>query len=199
MGVEERRAELLTFGRRFFAEHAFDAMSMDAIAGEAGVSKALLYHYFGGRRGFYVATVESVAGEVIALTAPEPDVSFEVALRRSLGRLAVFVRGNGGIFRALLEGGVGADEQARAVVEEVRERGLGHVATRLGVDEPTGLFRIALYSWVCFTEAACLAWLDQPEVDEPELVELLVQALAPALNALPKATKPPTPNKDRAS
>lgn len=179
----------MRFGRRFFAEQGFDAMSMHAIAHEAGVSKALLYHYFGGRRGFYVATIESVAEEVIRATAPEPDMAFELALRRSLGRMAEFVRGNAGIFRAMVGGSVGTDPEVHAIVERVRARGLGHVAKRLGVEQPAGLFQVALYGWVCFTEAACLAWLDQPDVSEDELVELLVQSLAPALRAQPSKGK----------
>ena len=89
LSPEERRAELIAFGRRFFAEHPADAFTMDEIAARAGVSKGLLYNYFGGRRGFYVATVEAIAAQVADVTAPEGGMSFDAALRRALGRYRI--------------------------------------------------------------------------------------------------------------
>ena len=42
---DERRRRLLELGARLFTEHAYDEISMARIAREAGISKALLYHY----------------------------------------------------------------------------------------------------------------------------------------------------------
>ncbi len=44
--LDERRRQLLDAGAALFAEHAFEEISMRQIAEAAGVSKALLYHYF---------------------------------------------------------------------------------------------------------------------------------------------------------
>ena len=54
----ERRAQLLALGRRLFTERPYDALSIDDIAAEAGISKGLLYHYFPSKRDFYVAVVD---------------------------------------------------------------------------------------------------------------------------------------------
>jgi AcrR family transcriptional regulator len=44
LDVDERRRRLLELGRDLFTRHAYDELSMAAIAGHAGISKALLYH-----------------------------------------------------------------------------------------------------------------------------------------------------------
>ena len=43
---------------RLFADRGYDNVSMEAIAGETGITKPLLYSYFGSKEGLYVACVE---------------------------------------------------------------------------------------------------------------------------------------------
>jgi AcrR family transcriptional regulator len=42
----ETRGELMQTGMRLFAEHGYDAVTMEQIAGEAGVSRRTLYRHF---------------------------------------------------------------------------------------------------------------------------------------------------------
>ncbi|MCA1689735.1 MAG: TetR/AcrR family transcriptional regulator [Actinobacteria bacterium] len=44
--IDERRRQLLDAGAVLFAERAYEEISMREVAAAAGVSKALLYHYF---------------------------------------------------------------------------------------------------------------------------------------------------------
>ena len=48
-----------------FAVHGFHDASMDAIALDAGISKPMLYNYFGSKQGLYVAYVERSGRELI--------------------------------------------------------------------------------------------------------------------------------------
>jgi AcrR family transcriptional regulator len=43
---EERKSQIITAALHCFARDGYDATSMDAIAAEAGLSKALLYYYY---------------------------------------------------------------------------------------------------------------------------------------------------------
>jgi hypothetical protein len=54
---DERRRRLLELGTRLFTEHAYDEISMAQIAREAGISKALLYHYFPSKQDYFMATL----------------------------------------------------------------------------------------------------------------------------------------------
>ena len=53
LDVDERRRRLLAFGAELFARHAYDELSMARIAREAGISKALLYHYFPSKQAYF--------------------------------------------------------------------------------------------------------------------------------------------------
>ena len=55
-----------------FTRHAYDELSMAAIAREAGISKALLYHYFPSKQAFFQATLEQAAGELAERVRPSP-------------------------------------------------------------------------------------------------------------------------------
>lgn len=168
------------FGRGFFAEHAADTLTMDAIAERAGVSKGLLYTYFGGRRGFYVATVEAIAADVSALTDPEEGMPFAEAFGRALTRYLDWVKDNGDVYRVLVQGGLGVDSEVGAIVEGLRRRTMERVAERAGLRRGPAV-DVALYGWVCFAENACLEWLTKKRLGRAAMVSLLTGALVGAL------------------
>jgi AcrR family transcriptional regulator len=62
--VDERRRRLLELGSELFARHSFAELSMARVAREAGISKALLYHYFPSKRDYFLATLQEAAEEV---------------------------------------------------------------------------------------------------------------------------------------
>src|SRR5918992_389920 len=82
--VDERRRQLLELGAELFARHSYDELSMARIAREAGISKALLYHYFPGKQQLFEATLQQAAAELAARTAPDPSLPPAEALAASL-------------------------------------------------------------------------------------------------------------------
>jgi AcrR family transcriptional regulator len=55
MTPEQRRTQLLDVGETIFEQGSFEDLSMDEIAGRAGVTRALLYHYFASKADFFAA------------------------------------------------------------------------------------------------------------------------------------------------
>jgi len=53
------RRALLRAGAELFAEQGFDGVSIEDVAGRAGVNKALISYHFGGKRNLHVAVLES--------------------------------------------------------------------------------------------------------------------------------------------
>jgi len=49
---DDRRQALINSALKLFNTHPYDEVSVDDIAAEAGVSRPLVYHYYGGRRGY---------------------------------------------------------------------------------------------------------------------------------------------------
>ena len=161
--TEERRAALIALGRRIFSTRPYDAISTDEIAREAGISKGLLYHYFPGKREFYVATVTSLADELLAI------LPFEIAsadpsgilltTRETLQNFISFIQQNDALYRTLLRGGIGMDPEVHRIVERVRRTVLERVRRLLG-RAPEPLMDLRLYGWLGFVEHTSLEWLE---------------------------------------
>jgi len=54
----EREERMLDAGERIFGRRGFRSASMEEIADASGITKALLYQYFGSKEGLYEACVE---------------------------------------------------------------------------------------------------------------------------------------------
>ncbi|MGH2857595.1 MAG: TetR/AcrR family transcriptional regulator [Solirubrobacteraceae bacterium] len=55
---EARREQLLDVATRLVAEHSFHAVSVEAVARAAGVSRAIIYQHFGDLRGLMQAVID---------------------------------------------------------------------------------------------------------------------------------------------
>ncbi|NLT29403.1 MAG: TetR/AcrR family transcriptional regulator [Propionibacterium sp.] len=54
----ERREQLITVGRRVFAERGFEGATVEEIAAAAKVSKPVVYEHFGGKEGLYAVIID---------------------------------------------------------------------------------------------------------------------------------------------
>ena len=57
----DREAQLIDIALRRFSEDGFQGVSVDDIAGEAGVTKPMVYAYFGSKEGLFIAAAEQAA------------------------------------------------------------------------------------------------------------------------------------------
>jgi len=184
MTTEARREQLLAFGRQHFAEHGYEAMPMDAIAERAGVSKGLLYHYFGNQRGFYMETVRAITDEVIAITEPPADQPFDEALWVMVRRFVGYVQEHGAVYTALVRGGLGSDTEVNELLDRVRVSSMSRILERLGIHQPSALSQIAIYGWVSLVENACAEWTVTSGASPDQLVDFFIAAFEPVLNVL---------------
>ena len=184
MTTEARREQLLAFARQHFAEHGYEAMPMDAIAERAGVSKGLLYHYFGNQRGFYMETVRTVTDEVIAITDPPADLPFDQAFRTMVASFVGYVQEQGAIYTALVRGGLGSDAEVNDLLDRVRVTSTSRILERLGIDEPSALSKIALYGWVSLVENGAAEWSLAGGASPEQIIDFFIAAFQPVLEVL---------------
>lgn len=82
----ERERQMLAVAEEVFADRGYQATSMDDIAERVGVSKPMIYEYFGSKEGLLVACIRDVRTQLTAAVtdavvgAADP----EQALRRGL-------------------------------------------------------------------------------------------------------------------
>jgi AcrR family transcriptional regulator len=196
LATDQRRARLLELGEELFSRHPYDELTTDVIATAGSISKGLLFHYFGSKRGFYIATIEHVAARLLAYVELDPTRSPFDAVLDALERFLDFVRDHSAIYRALLRGGLGADPQSQAIVDRVRWTTVHRVLALLepGHCIPTDGRPLAtasglrLYGWVGCTEALSVAWIDGG-LERDRIRTLMIESFAPVLAAWPRDRK----------
>jgi AcrR family transcriptional regulator len=67
---DDRMEQTLLAAHELFAERGYAAVKMDDIAAAVGVTKPLLYNYFGNKERLYIACIER-AGEALTTTVAE--------------------------------------------------------------------------------------------------------------------------------
>ncbi|MFD0539453.1 TetR/AcrR family transcriptional regulator [Actinomadura luteofluorescens] len=146
--------------------------------GEGGASRALVYHYFGGKNELYIAALGSAAKQLSVLLEPPTEGRPLERLRISLKRYFDFVESHAAGYTALLRGGL-ADRSGEAgeIVDGIRRLLLDRILHSLDVDVPPPILRITLRCWMATVETAGLDWLENRDVSRPDLERLLVDQL----------------------
>ena len=70
MSPESRREQLLELGTKLLSTRTLEEISIEVLAEEAGISRGLLYHYFGNKQEFHLAVVRRAVEQLVAITAP---------------------------------------------------------------------------------------------------------------------------------
>lgn len=180
MTIEERREQLLRVGRGLFLERPYDQVSMDDVAQRAGVSKALIFHYFTTKRDLYLELVRRAAKELVEATFVGEDRPPLERLTTGLERYLDFVEQNERAYVALLTSGVGADPEVLGVVESVRKTFADRILASIPPSE-TSHADIAVRGYVGFVEHASIAWAQNKKMPKAELIELSIKALIAVL------------------
>jgi AcrR family transcriptional regulator len=183
MQVDERREQLLKLGAELFARHSFGEVSMARIAREAGISKALLYHYFPSKQDFFLATLQDAAEELARRTQPDPGLPPAEALAASLDAFLGWIDENELAYRKLMES-AGSVPEVGEWITQVRDETTARILDGLGVGgDPPAKVRAATRAWLWFMDGAILDWLDRRDLERGELRDLLLGSLAGSLAA----------------
>jgi len=184
LSPDERRSQLLDLGVRLLSTRSLDELSIDLLAEQAGVSRGLLYHYFGSKQDFHEAVVRRAADALVAQTAPPVHGDPIDRLRSSMGAYLAYVEANREGYVSLVRGGAGGTPALRAIHEEARTALTDRVfvADALGELVPdTPVTRLVVRGWAACVEDLVLAWVADPTgVDREQLLAVLVDSL-PAL------------------
>jgi AcrR family transcriptional regulator len=187
LSPDERRSQLLDLGVRLFATRSLSEISIDLLAETAGISRGLLYHYFGGLAGFQEAVVRRAADDLIARTAPPADGDAVERLAVSVRAYVEFVDESYEGYLSLVTGAKSGNETLRAIYEEARgaltERIFESDTAHLLDDTPAT--RLVVRGWSALAEEMVLDWKATGGVSRDELVGLIAGALPALAGVLP--------------
>jgi AcrR family transcriptional regulator len=182
LGVDERRRRLLVLGTDLFARFSYDELSMAKIAREAGISKALLYHYFPSKQAYFAATLEDKAAELSALTEPDPSLPPVAQLTGSLGAFLGWVEANREAYGKLVRSAAAIPE-VREVVDRVRDATSARILEGIAPGGAPPALRTAVRAWLWFMDGAILDWVEHGDLEREQLQGLLLGTLTGAVTA----------------
>jgi AcrR family transcriptional regulator len=165
----EREDEMLQAAGQTFARAGFHDASMDAIADAAGISKPMLYNYFGSKQGLYVAYVQR-SGRALLKRMREADSRGAPAAQRLHAGILAFLtyveeHGAGWTIlhrETLAQGGPLAEE-----LSELRER-VAKMLTSLFGDEAFA------HAFAGAGESLATWWLAHPQHTKEEIAKILM-------------------------
>ncbi len=181
--VDTRREQLVRAGVELLRTNAPDAVSVDAVARKAGVSRGLLYHYFEDKDAFVIAVLEQAGERLRVALRPDPSRRERDQIPAAIDGFIAFAEAHAAGFSAVLTGGV-ANRKVAAVVDRTRERDLEEfvaaVAAATGARQQAidrDVLRVALHAHMHFMEGAVVRWLSHREIKRDQLRDLILGTL----------------------
>ncbi|OBF30361.1 TetR family transcriptional regulator [Mycobacterium sp. ACS1612] len=194
LSPDDRRNELLALGAEVFGERPYDEVRIDEIAERAGVSRALMYHYFPDKRTFFAEVIRAEGDRLFEATStpPKPGQSLFDQVREGVlayvrydeehphGAWAAYV--GIGTSDPVLRGIEDVDNNRQ--VDRIIERVTGAVGAEM--DSKVGRdLRVTIYGWLAFTFEMCRQRLLDPSLDSGYVGDCCAHALLDAIGRVP--------------
>ncbi len=198
LSPEDRRAELLALGAEVFGKRPYDEVRIDEIAERAGVSRALMYHYFPDKRSFFAAVVKDEAERLYQATNRLPPLGmtfFEELRIGVLGYMAYQDQNPESAWAAYV--GLGrSDPVLLGIDDEAKNRQLEHIMSRIDAfmsaipgaklePDVERHLRVILHGCTSFTFEICRRRIMDPTTDANLLADACAHALLDAIARLP--------------
>lgn len=177
-----------------FAGRPAHEVSLTEIATAAGVSRALVAHYFGDKRGLELAVQRRVLGLGEDAIRTDRDGPIEATVERNISAWLDFVEGNQEVaLRLNVFAGAVQDPPSEALVAETRERIIDNMlVNHFGTTDVAPAVRLVFRAYTGFVQAAVADWLVHGRATRAQVQTMLVRALlalvrdvAPALARVP--------------
>jgi AcrR family transcriptional regulator len=181
---------ILDVAGQVFARGGYHAGSMDEIADRAGVSKPMLYAYFGSKEGLYVAYIGRTGRELVERLegAGDPEDAALPRLRARIGEFLAFVEEHRDGWIVLFRE-TNASRPLAEEVAELRSRIIDAVCRMLQSSTPEHLTlpptacEGLAHAIVGAGESLANWWLEDPDVRREEVADWYVALVQGAVAA----------------
>lgn len=180
----EREPLMLRAAGEAFATHGFHGSSMDDIARAAGITKPMLYRYFGSKEGLYAAYLQMTGHELVdKVRAPNTrEQPPEVRLRAGLRAFLTYAKEHRAGWTVLHgEATAPTDAQIAREIAQLRRRIIRMLTTLFGDEAYAHAFTGA-------AEYLATWWVNQPQpsIDEATALLMRIAEAATSFDRIPQ-------------
>jgi AcrR family transcriptional regulator len=174
---------MLATARALFADRGYAEVTMDSVAAAVGVTKPLLYNYFGNKEQLFLACMKPAGDALLThiVTAVQKAPDAPAALRSGIHAYFDFLDAEGDAWRVLYDESLPADGEIAAHVGEYRAR-LANLVTA-ALQERTESPAVEPLSIAILGAAEALGrwWLRTQKLPAERTAELLIRTIEPGL------------------
>jgi AcrR family transcriptional regulator len=193
MEPDARRAEILGVAHRLFGAHGYVAVSTSDIAAEAGVARALINHYFGGKRPLYLEVVRQMMVVPASVSQRLPPTTPEERLSICVDRWLDVVERNREMWLCAIGlESLGNDPEIEQIMLEADEAATDRVleaAMMADVVEGRRKLRAMIRAHSGMLKAASREWLVRGTLSRGDLHVMLTRTVLHLLNTVHPAVK----------
>ncbi len=185
LAPDDRRQALINSALKLFNTYPYDEVSVDDIAADAGMSRPLVYHYYGGKAGVFITALRQTGEDVVAAIYEAGVGDLDNWLAAGLAAFFDHIQANPIALTALLRQGsltgplTGGED--RQVLDEIRDRVLALILACLGSPRGSAVLQSVLRGWIAMVETMGREWLRHGEPTREELETLLPELLRAVL------------------
>ena len=199
LSPEDRRAELLALGAEVFGKRPYDEVRIDEIAERAGVSRALMYHYFPDKRAFFAAVVKDEADRLYDSTNMDnaSGLTMYEEVRTGVMAYMAYHEQNPEAAWAAYVGLGRSDPVLLGVDDEAKNKQLEHIMSRIAdllervsetklEPETERDLRVICHGWLAFTFELCRQRIIDPTTSAERLADSCAHSLFDAIARVPE-------------
>jgi len=188
----EREEQIVRVATEVFGTLGFAATSVSDVAERAGISKPLIYNYFGSKEGLFSACLHH-AGAILAgeleRVARGDAVGLDRALR-TLEGLFTLLEPQPWIWRLFFDPTVPRGEEGIAAeialyterITALADQGVGEMLRLAGVDDPLDVAALTAV-WLAVADSLVTWWLDHPDETPASMTDRCVRLFGVVLGA----------------
>jgi AcrR family transcriptional regulator len=188
----DREEQILRVAAEVFGAQGFAATSVADIAERAGISKPLIYNYFGSKEGLFSACLHragAILAEEMERIARGDAVGLERALR-TLEGLFTLLEPQPWIWRLFFDPTVPRGEEGIAAeialytgrITALADQGVAEMMRLSGVEDPLDISALTSV-WMSVADSLVTWWLDHPDETPASMTERCVRLFEVVLGA----------------
>jgi AcrR family transcriptional regulator len=184
---QRRREHVVEAAERVFAQRPYEDVTMDVVAEEAGISRALLYRHFPGKVALFAAVYQRAADRLLDSIHFYPDVPLEEQVIAGLdAHFDYFLANRNAVLAANQT--LATDPVVQGIISAELDALRDRIVGRAALDHVARQrFSAVVISWLAFVRVLCVQWLALEDgadgFTRDELRAICVNALGAVLPA----------------